>query len=180
MLRFHFAARRTTERAHTRAMDSTASEMGMMGALRTGNMVFDMIIAMTVPYIFKLLMDLANGQARFATTAPLATPRATCHATRHAPCATRHELCAMRHALRAMLEPHRCRALTTCARCSSSGHRTTRRLQPSPSPSSNPSRSPGPGPSPSPNPKQVPHARHRAQDPADELGRHDQPGQGKA
>jgi hypothetical protein len=25
-------------------------------ALRTGNMVFDMIIAMTVPYIFKLLM----------------------------------------------------------------------------------------------------------------------------
>jgi|TARA_B110000196_G_scaffold218178_1_gene187423 hypothetical protein len=37
-------------------MDSTASEMGMMGALRTGNMVFDMIIAMTVPYIFKLLM----------------------------------------------------------------------------------------------------------------------------
>ena len=40
---------------------STASEMGMMGALRTGNMVVDMMIAMMVPYIFKLLMDLANG-----------------------------------------------------------------------------------------------------------------------
>ena len=43
-------------RTHGPSMDSTASEMGMMGALRTGNMVFDMIIAMTVPYIFKLLM----------------------------------------------------------------------------------------------------------------------------
>ena len=48
---------------HCSTMDhhSTASEMGMMGALRTGNMVVDMMIAMMVPYIFKLLMDLANG-----------------------------------------------------------------------------------------------------------------------
>ena len=63
-------------RAALSSMDSTASEMGMMGALRTGNMVFDMIIAMMVPYIFKLLMDLANGQVS-STTPP--------HAPSHAP-----------------------------------------------------------------------------------------------
>ena len=38
------------------------ASVGMMGALRTGNMVVDMMVAMTIPYIFKLLMDLANGQ----------------------------------------------------------------------------------------------------------------------
>jgi DNA polymerase III delta prime subunit len=37
------------------------SMIGAMGAMRTGNMIFDMMIAMMVPYFFKMIMDSANS-----------------------------------------------------------------------------------------------------------------------
>ena len=37
--------------------------IGAMGAMRTGNMIFDMMIAMMVPYFFKMIMDSANDRS---------------------------------------------------------------------------------------------------------------------
>ena len=42
-------------------MDDLASTMGMMGALRTGNPIVDMLLAMAVPLFFKMIMDAASG-----------------------------------------------------------------------------------------------------------------------
>ena len=41
-------------------MDVQASAVGIMGALRTGNPIVDMLIAMAVPLIFKLVLDAAH------------------------------------------------------------------------------------------------------------------------
>ena len=43
--------------------DGTASTIGMMGALRTNNPIIDMLIAMTIPMIFKMMMDAAQSGA---------------------------------------------------------------------------------------------------------------------
>lgn len=43
-------------------MDDMASTVGVMQALRTGNPIVDMLIAMAVPMLFKMIMDSASGK----------------------------------------------------------------------------------------------------------------------
>lgn len=49
-----------SESAARLGMDVQASAVGIMGALRTGNPIVDMLIAMAVPLIFKLVLDAAH------------------------------------------------------------------------------------------------------------------------
>jgi len=45
-----------------------AEQMGIMNALRTGNVILDMMIAMTIPVLFKLIFDwIASGSNKIAT-----------------------------------------------------------------------------------------------------------------